>query len=286
MIYLLASILSSTSIYIIFRIAKNYSCQLSVLITLNYLVASLLGFCFLLRFNFSTFLHNNSWIIYAVALGVLFIAMFFLIGNSSQKAGIAVTTLANKLSLVFPVVFSLCFFNEQVTSLKYLGLLVAITAVLLTLYKKDVKNTRPEFFILPLLLFLGSGIIDSLIKYIQATQITSNQTAAFSSFVFFVAFICGTFISLFRLKKGNKNINSPTLILGFLLGLANFGSLFFFINALNNSQIESSLVFALNNMVIVALSAIVGFYFFKEKLNKINASGIVLAVISLYILLQ
>ncbi len=286
MMYLLASILSSTSIYVIFRIAKNYSCQLNRLITMNYLVAALLGFCFLLQFSFQSFLHNNTWIAYAVALGVLFIAMFFLIGNSSQKAGIAVTTLANKLSLVFPVFFSLYFFNEQITIVKYLGLLVAFTAVSLTLVKKDVKNTRRDFFILPLLLFAGSGIVDSLIKYIQATQIIPAQTAAFSTFVFFVAFICGSIVSMFRIKKEEKSINTPTLILGILLGLANFGSLFFFIHALNSSRIESSLVFTLNNMLIVALSAITGFYFFKEKLNKYNVAGIVLAIISLYILLQ
>ena len=214
---------------------------------MNYLVAALLGFCFLLHFSFNTFLHNNTWIAYAVALGVLFIAMFFLIGNSSQKAGIAVTTLANKLSLVFPVFFSLYFFNEQITSLKYLGLLVAFTAVSLTLVKKRCEKYRREFFILPLLLFAGSGIIDSLIKYIQATQITPAQTAAFSTFVFFVAFICGQLFHV-QNKKGKKSINSPTLILGILLGLANFGSFFFFIHALNSSQIESSLVFALNNM--------------------------------------
>jgi multidrug transporter EmrE-like cation transporter len=75
------------------------------------------------------------------------------------------------------------------------------------------------------------------------------------------------------------------LLLGFLLGAANFGSLYFIIKALNKSNLDSSLVFALNNMSVVALTTILGTLLFKERLNKINFVGIALAIISLYFLL-
>ena len=286
MIYLIASILSSAAIYVVFRLAKDYACKLNLLITLNYLVASVLGFVVLLKFNFSLFLTNNHWLPYGVALGVLFILMFYIIRNSAQKAGIAVTTLANKLSLVFPVFFSLYFFDEQITVLKYAGLFSALTAVLLTVYKKDVKRTNWTYFALPLALFVGSGITDSLIKYVQATQISVEQTTAYTTFVFFVAFICGLIISLLKTTVKSNPLHAPSWFFGLLLGLVNFGSLYFFINALNKSNLESSLVFALNNMWIVALSALLGAFLFKEKLNKFNIAGIALALLSLYILLK
>ncbi len=286
MIYLIASILSTTSIFIVFRLAKDYSCKLNLLITLNYLVASVLGFAVLLKFDFSLFIIDNHWLPYGVALGILFILMFFLIGNSSQKAGIAVTTLANKLSLVFPVFFSLFFFDEQITAIKYIGLFLALTAVLLTVYKKDLKKTNRVYFALPLILFVGSGITDSLIKYVQATQISAAQTTAYTTFVFFVAFLCGLIISLLKTTTNSNPLHAPSWFFGLLLGLVNFGSLYFFINALNKSNMESSLVFALNNMSIVALSALFGAFLFKEKLNKFNIAGILLALLSLYILLK
>jgi len=211
--------------------------------------------------------------------------MFFLIGTSSQKAGITVTTLANKLSLVFPVFFSLFWFNEQITLLKYFGIAGAIAAVVLTLYKKDVKKTSFIYFALPIAIFFGSGFIDSFIKYVPALQITKTLSAAFSSFVFFTAFICGIVITTIKSLGKKIKLHTPTLFLGTLLGLANFGSLFFILQALNYSNMESSLVFALNNMMVVAFSAILGFFIFKEKLNRINIFGIVLALLSLYILL-
>jgi len=286
MLYLLASILSSASIYVVFRIAKNFTGKLYWLITINYFVATVLGFAFLLKLNLNAFLQNNSWIPSGIALGILFILMFFLLGTSSQKAGISVTTLANKLSLVFPVLFSLVYFNEEITVLKYAGLISAFIAVLLTIYKKDVQKTKFEYIALPLLIFFGSGIIDSLIKYIQATQISISQATVFTTFVFFVAFILGTVITVFKKNTAKELLCPPTLLLGTLLGLVNFGSLFFIINALNKTNLESSLVFALNNMSVVALSAILGAFLFKEKLNKFNLAGIVLAIFSLYILLR
>jgi drug/metabolite transporter (DMT)-like permease len=210
--------------------------------------------------------------------------MFYLIGSSSQKAGITVTTLANKLSLVFPVLFSLIYFKEQISVIKYIGLITATIAVLLTVYKKDVKKTRLIFIILPVLIFFGSGLVDSMVKYVQAVKISESDVTDYTIVVFLVAFLCGVIITLFR-KNKKDIIYPPTLILGFLLGAANFGSLYFIIRALNNSNLESSLVFALNNMSIVALTALLGTLLFKEKLNIINFAGILLGIISIYFLL-
>lgn len=285
MIFLVASIVSSTAIYVIFRWAKNYSCRLKPLITINYLTAALLGFGFLLHFNLRPFLQFSGWMPYGISLGVLYIIMFFLIGMSSQKAGITITTLANKLSLVFPVFFSLFWFNEQATVWKFIVLASAILAVLLTLYRKNLKNSNLKWMVLPLFIFVGSGFIDSLIKLIQATQITDSQTASFSTFVFFVAFVCGVFISFPKNSSTTGIFHLPTVVLGILLGMANFGSLYFMLNALNKSHLDSSQVFALNNMLIVALSATIGFFIFRENLNRINVAGLILAFISLYILL-
>jgi len=272
-------------IYVIFRWAKNYSCKLSKLITINYLTATLLGFGLFMNFNTSLLTNSKPWIPFGILLGVLFIVMFYLIGISSQKAGITITTLSNKLSLVFPVLFSLIYFNESISTLKYAGLFLAIIAVIFVVYKRDLKKTNLLFIVLPALIFRGSGLTDSVVKFVQAVKTTSEEVTVFSSFVFFVAFICGAFISIFRRSPNLFTFHSPTLFLGILLGAANFGSLYFLINALNKSNLNSSLVFALVNMSIVALSSIVGFSIFKEKLNKLNIAGIGLAIISLYFLL-
>lgn len=284
MAYLLASIVSSSFIYVVFRIAKNYQSNLSALITYNYLAATLLGLTLFHPLQNNSLKNLSNWVIFAVLLGILFILMFFLIGISSQKAGITVTTLANKLSLVFPVLFSLLYFNEQLSTLKIIGLVGAFTAIVFTVYKNDVGKTRLLFIVLPILIFFGSGLVDSIVKYVQAIKISDTETSLYTTLVFFVAFMIGLIVTFLK-KNRNFQFRLPTLFLGFMLGAANFGSLYFIIKALNNSATKSSLIFALNNMSVVALTAITGTLVFKEKLNKINFAGILLAIISLYFLL-
>lgn len=271
-------------IYVVFRLAKNYNCNLSALITINYLTATILGVLLFNQADSNIWSNSISWIPFGIILGVLFIVMFYLIGNSSQKAGITVTTLANKLSLVFPVLFSLLYFNEKITPLKTIGLITAFLAVFLTVYKKELKKTNIIFIILPVSIFVGSGITDSVVKFVQAVKINAEEASIFSSLVFLVAFVIGSFISFIQ-KKKLKFSHTPTLLFGILLGVVNFGSLYFIINALNKSTLKSSMVFTINNMSIVALSAILGTFLFHEKMNKTNIAGIVLAIISLYLLI-
>ena len=285
MIYLLFSVLSSTSIYGIFKLAKNFNCQLSGLININYLVATTLGFLLFLNDLKPDNLFSKSWLFQAFLLGFLFIVMFFLIGNSSQKAGITVTTLANKLSLVFPVLFSLVYFDEQIDTLKYIGITTAILAVFLTLFKTDIQNANKIYFFLPVLIFLGSGLTDSVVKYAQTVKVPQSESAVFSGFVFLFAFLISIPVFVSNKNFNLKSLNAPTLFLGFLLGLVNFGSLYFILLALNKSKLESSLVFAIVNMSVVILSALTGRFVFNENLSKINTAGIILAIFSIYLLL-
>jgi drug/metabolite transporter (DMT)-like permease len=249
------------------------------------LVATVLGFLLFQQTNYNFSSALKIWLPFAFLLGLLFIIMFFLIGNSSQKAGITITTLANKLSLVFPVLFSIIYFNEQINFIKYIGIATAFVAVLLTLYKTDFKKNNQAYILLPLIIFIGSGITDSVVKYAQTVKINSSESAIFSSFVFLFAFIISIAVFVFKGKMQFKKLNIPTLFLGFLLGLVNFGSLYFILIALNKSNLESSRVFALVNMSIVVVSAISGKFLFNEKLSKINTAGIFLALISIYLLL-
>ena len=75
--------------------------------------------------------------IIAIIIGVLFIIMFFILGRSTQKAGMGITTIAGKMSVIFPIAFSILYDPEDVLSpLKLAGILVTLPGVLLTVFKK------------------------------------------------------------------------------------------------------------------------------------------------------
>lgn len=285
MIFLWISILCSTLIYLTFKLRKPFNANLSGMIIINYLVATILGFS----------IHQNpislskivlaEWFPLAALIGLLFVVMFLLIGWSSEKAGIAVTSIATRMSMVIPILFSMFLFDEVINVSKIVKISIAFIAVVLAIYHQPEKNTKPVYAFLPLILFIGSGSVDTLVKAAQHLFIPVNEIEIFSSSLFGISLIAS--LGLFFTKKKEEHFfTRNSLIMGVLLGFFNFGSLFFLINALNKSGLESSLVFGINNLTIVCLSLVLGYFFFKEKLTRINWMGIILSIICIILLIQ
>lgn len=286
MIYLLLSILSSSVIFTTFKITERFKTNLVKLITVNYLVAALLGFSFNHNPLSVSDALTSKWLPFALLIGFSFILMFFLIGYSTRLSGVAVTTIAGKMSMVIPILFSILYFSEKTTILKVSGLVLATVAVFLTSYRSVNKAKNLILFILPIAIFLGSGITDSIVKYAQNYFVPNSMSLLFPAMVFLTALLLGLLFILINPKSISKSFTIVELIGGTILGIANFGSLYFFILALNNSKLDSSIVFGLNNICIVLFSILIGSIMFKEKLSRVNFSGVLMTVIAILILMK
>lgn len=283
MIFLWISIFCSSSIYLIFKLRNRLNASLSGMVILNYLIALMFGLLINpTPIDFSNVLHA-SWLPFAALIGFLFVLMFLLIGCSSSVAGMAVTSIATRMSMVFPIMFSMFLFNEQITAAKILKIVLTFMAVLLAIYHKPNKQLKPLLALLPLILFLGSGSVDTLVKVAQHHFIPANELELFSSSLFGVSFL-SSLLLFFTRKKNEKLFSKATLLLGVLLGFVNFGSLYFLINALNRSGLESSLVFGINNLSIVSITLLMGYLVFRENLSRINWIGISLSIFCIVLL--
>jgi uncharacterized membrane protein len=136
-----------------------------------------------------------------------------------------------------------------------------------------------------LLLFAGSGLIDTSIKLIEAIFLKESDIILFTSVLFFVAFTFGIIVLSFRIKKHVSTFKTAKLFMALGLGLVNFGSIYFLVQALMTKGLESSTLFPLNNIGVVVLSTVLSILLFREKLSKVNVSGVVLSVIALVILM-
>ncbi|MBV5314846.1 MAG: DMT family transporter [Prolixibacteraceae bacterium] len=286
MIYLVLSILSSSVIFITFKITEQFKANLIKLISINYLAAFILGFSFN-RYPISLeHILTSEWLPFALLVGLSFILMFFMIGYSIRISGVAVTTIAGKMSMVIPILFSILYFSEKTPSVKVAGLILATVSVFLTVYRPTDKKINLWPVILPLVIFLGSGITDSIVKYAQTFFVPNELSLLFSTVVFLTALVLGLTFILFRLKTISKSITTAEVIGGTILGVANFGSLYFFVMALNNSKFDSSILFGLNNICIVLFSVLIGALVFKEKLSKLNFAGVIMAFAAILILMN
>ncbi|OQX97641.1 MAG: hypothetical protein B6I20_12220 [Bacteroidetes bacterium 4572_117] len=284
MIYLILSIVSSSFIYIIFKLLDKAQIKIFPVIIVNYLTASLTGWLFGEQSFSVVEILTADWIYTSIIIGVLFIAMFYIIGISTQKAGITITSISTKMSVVFPMLFSILYYGENIYLLKVGGMFLAISSIVLTSVKGKNTNSGIKNFIFPATLFLGMGLVDSLVKYNQEEFLQNTGAIESTTVIFAVSAIIGLSIQLIFNYKTNKKLKLNTLFFGIILGLSNFGSLYFLILALNSKFFDSSIIFAINNTTIILIAALVGKFFFKEKLILINWIGVIVSIVAIFAL--
>ncbi len=290
MLFLLLSILSSTGIFLIFRLIEKRGISNFPVIVINYITAAFLGFALNSRSTAEPGQFPTSFYALAMLIGVLFILLFFVVARSSQKAGMAVTTIAGKMSVIFPIAFSILYdAHDSISLLKTLGILIAFTGVLLTIYKKRTQLPEPAYIYLPVILFIGMGLVDSLVKLAQYEYISDSNLSLFTAILFSISALSGLVASTFKKGRFMTIFKSGAFFWGVLLGGVNFGSIYFLVKSLNYIHpeygiIDSSVLFGINNIGIVVLSVILGMLLFHEKLSGMNKAGVLVCIIATILL--
>lgn len=281
MIILIAAIVLSAAILIAFKIFERFDISLTQAIVTNYLVASALGF--LMYGSFSVGTHTSEpWFLYAILTGISLIVVFNIFGISSQKVGIAITAVTSKMSIVIPITIGILFYNDIIDLYKAGGIAAALISFYLILQKdKSKKNVKRWILLLPLLLFLGNGINDSLLKHSERNYI-HGDTILFLAMAFFFSMIIGLFILAVQIISGKTKIRFRNIIAGTILGLLNWGSTYYFLVGLG--IFKSSFIFPVFNVSVVGISALTGYFIFREKLSVRNWIGIGLAVLSIILI--
>ncbi len=287
MLFLILSILSSVIILITFKVTEKHDIPIIHPIIINYFIASGFGYFHAGLTPADVANIPLDWVWPAAIIGSIFVFTFFLIGLSTRKAGIALTTVATKMSFVFPMFFSILIDdNDSYTHIKLLLLIMAIVAVFLTVFRKRQKRIESLFImLLPFILFILMGLADSLVKFSQTFYIKNPGSSAIFSFLLFGFSAIWSIVLIFFQKKKLAVFKPKALISGTILGLANFGSLYFLINALNELLINNSIVIALNNTGVVLSSVIIALALFRERVSLINKIGILISILTFVVLM-
>ncbi|WP_420322832.1 EamA family transporter [Flagellimonas sp.] len=281
MIYLVLSVLCSSFLFVIFKLFDVYKVQTLYAIVVNYVVACIVGLLLSESdFNFSEIL-QRSWFLGAIALGTFFIIVFNLMAKTSQVAGVSVASVATKMSLAIPVVIGVFLYQEQLSVLQITGIFLALAAVYFASIKEGGMAISKKSLVLPLLVFLGSGIIDASIKYFETEHLEPEEVSIFSAMLFGFAALAGFCFVGIKAVKNPLKANFRNVIGGIFLGVPNYFSIFFLLRALQNGGLDSAAIFTLNNVAIVMLTTILGIILFKEKMSPKNWGGIALAIASI-----
>jgi drug/metabolite transporter (DMT)-like permease len=224
---------------------------------------------------------DKPWFFSVFIFGLGFVIFFNILGISTQKVGITIATVAFKMCMIIPVIAAVFLYNDSVTFLKVAGIILACVAIIMASVKKEKHEVEKKYLFLPVLLFFGSGFLDTYFKYAEKNYIQESEANLFCSLAFLVAGVAGLLYLLFTIFAGKAKFESKSILWGVLLGIPNYASLYFLFKALRMEGFESSVVFPLNNMGIVATSALAAFFIFREKLSPLNWAGIALAIVSI-----
>lgn len=287
MIYLLLSILSSSLLLIFFKLFEKYQIETIKAISINYLIATLLAFIFLP--NKLLVIHEDAYqlnILFPILLGALFFIVFNFCNLSTRSAGIGMTSVAMKLALIFPIVFGIFIYKEPTNLFQVVGIILALIAlVLLTYQKSESQVTKNWSSYIVVLVWVGSGVCDSILQFVNRTFLHLVQSGFFTLITFLSAFLMSV---IYLLKINNLRYDKRSIVGGVLLGIPNYFSIYFLLKTLAHlSQyynLTSATIFTLNNILIILFSVIIGFIFFKEKITIRKVIGFIIALLSIILI--
>ena len=274
---ILAAACCSVIVSILLKLAKAQGFDALQMIVWNYASASVLCFLwFKPDLQHVSIINTPWWLI--IALGVLLPSVFLCLAKSLQYAGIVKTEIAQRLSVVLSLLAAFFIFQEQFNTLKIIGIVLGVFAVLSLLFshqqdKTGQSSTKQAMLYLALVWF-GYALIDVLLKY--TTGLGLQFAVALN-----LMFICAFILSLAYIVMTTKTVgNRKNILAGMGLGLLNFANIALYVKAHMLLKDTPAIVFAGMNILVVVLGALSGLIIFKEKLTPTTALGLTLGLAS------
>jgi drug/metabolite transporter (DMT)-like permease len=284
MIWLILSIILNTYIGIVFKIFQKFGISNLQAIVINYFVCVATGSIFLGFHPFTNEYLHKPYFWFAMLQGFFFFVVFHYISKSTITLGVSATQVSNKLSLVIPVILAKFLFHDSISVLKMIGVVLAGLSVYLASQKTDEQKTikTKNAWLLPVGIFVGSGLLDTLTSYMQHFYFTtSTDSAVYVIFCFSAGFISSGIYLILQLANGSEKFQNKSILGGIGLGIPNFFSIFIFIKALEAGVLQASALVPVNNIGVVFASAICAYLFFAEKLNNKNKLGLGMALLAI-----
>lgn len=278
MIYLVLAVVCNSLLFLILKSFDRFRINTLQGIVVNYAVAGSLGLLLSpVHFSFAA-LETKTWLWIPPIMGLLFISIFLLIARTAQTIGVSVASVANKMSVIIPVIVAILLYNDSTGFMKVAGIVLALVAVYFTSKKNDGTSLGLRQLFLPLVVFLGSGIIDALVNFAQQQSVSTADSPLFIACCFFMAFTGGVLMVTYQLLRKQTTLQPRALIAGIVLGVPNYFSIWCIIEALESQLMESSMLYPVANMGIVVVSTLGAFLIFREKLSPMNLLGIGISI--------
>jgi drug/metabolite transporter (DMT)-like permease len=286
MLLLAGSIILTAYLILSFKVCERFKITTFQAIIYNYITCIITGS--IVNGAFPVNEHNVSepWFKWAALMGTMFIVSFNMVAITTRKASVAAASVANKLSMVIPAAFSVWLYGDSMGMVKIIGIIIALTAVILISIQRTDKVTHKKNWSVTLLiaaLFIISGLLDTAIKYVEQLFLNESNKNDYLVSAFFFAGTIGTILLIIQYITGKQKFEPKAVLAGICIGIPNYFSIWCLVKVLKTPPygLQSSAIIPLNNIGILLFSTVVAFLLFKERLSKTNWLGVILSVIAI-----
>jgi drug/metabolite transporter (DMT)-like permease len=286
MIFLLLAIFGSGVIPVLFRACDNWRINLFWAIPINYLTCVAIG-NFLSANSFALGnLARQPWIGLAAVQGVLLAVNFFLLARTAQRAGVAIAALASRLSVAIPSVLAFVLYGDSLTPVKLLGLSAALVALFLcTAPDKTSDGLGSKLFrLLPILVFATFGCYFTILKYLQTHYLDALTYHAYVMSAFAFALVSSLAIGFGGGVLSMADFRARHLAAGLGLGAINYLAMYSLLRMLALTGWQSSQLYPIYSVGVVAVSTLLAFVCFRERLSRQKALGLAVGVAAVALL--
>lgn len=204
--------------------------------------------------------------LYSVIYGVLLLAAQCCYTIAMKKGNVSICSIVYSLGFIFPTLSGSLFWNEKLTALNLIGVLLIVPTIIISGKSGRKKGNEGNSYIVPLLIAMVSSGGLGIVQKLQQTSQYPEQKNTFVISAFSFACFISLIISFFA-KKGPQKTGKKLVFAG------GIGSAFGICNLLNTiltGKLDSAVFFPISNIGRIILSTIFGFLFFKEKITAKN----------------
>jgi len=192
-----------------------------------------------------------------------------------------VTFPLTRLSLLVVVLFSLCYFDERLAPLQWVGVLAGL-AVVGVLAGEAGAAVRPEGSRRTGLLLVGLCVLGGALAAISSKLAAiATSKAAFMALSYLLA--TGFSLAIERRwgRKRTDAARAEAVRLGVVMGLLNFFGFYAFLTALETGPLSViALITGMHFVIAIALSLLL----YRERMTPRRLLGITLALLAVYCL--
>lgn len=280
MLYLVLAVAASAAMAIVLKCFRNQKGNRYGILLGNYLTCVVISF---LMLPDKGLIGSGSWVtlICGIGGGVFFVLALICMQSSIRSNGAGLTSALARLGLIVALGVSILLFREQPSALQFIGIGLAVAAIVVLRTDGAEQSRRKGGFGLLILTLAASGCADAMAKVFD-TYGSRSEDSLYFFWLFVTAVLFCAVLGAAEGKRTNKKIHPGAFAAGVLVGIPNYFSSYLLLRSLQAlpATVAYPTYSTATILLVLALSAV----FFRERLTKRQWPGILLILAALALL--